>query len=94
MYKIIYCSNNSPLIPNYWINAFRNNSNFKLDIIFQWNSRNKPKILEKIFEKLKFPIDFNNYNHGLIKKTISFMPDIIFIEIGPNTTYIKIPFIC
>ena len=98
MINIIYCSNSSEKVPNYWIKAFKKNGSFLITIIHQWQTRIKPNFIEKVFEKLKRPIDLTKYNKRIIKKSLILNADIIFIEKGwyvkPSTLYLikkKIP---
>ena len=41
-------------------------SNYKIFPVYQWKIRTRPNLFEKVFEKLKIPIDISNFNNSMI----------------------------
>ena len=87
MKKILFVTNFPPKSLHnalYLCEAFKRLQDYKLKVCFSTNKARRGNILIKIFNKLRLPLDLDNLNKRILKKTKLFLPDIIFIVKGNN----------
>lgn len=67
---------------SFWKLALKKN-NYRIFPVYQWKKRIRPNFFEKVFEKLKIPIDISNFNKNIIQVAkLNADLSFIFIEKG------------
>ena len=67
---------------SFWKLALKKN-NYRIFPVYQWKKRTRPNFFEKVFEKLKIPIDISNFNKSMIQVAkLNADLNFVFIEKG------------
>jgi len=66
------------------IKSFEKNSLLKVNVIYNFINKKKFSIIERVFNKLRIPIDSSNFNKRIINSVIKYKPELIFIIKGNN----------
>ncbi len=82
--KILFISNSSPVRISHMLDAFNNRNDLILEEEHLWIDKRKNSFLNKVFDKLKLPLDNDGLNKRILKKVKDYRPDIIFIVKGNN----------
>ncbi|NOQ14159.1 MAG: glycosyltransferase [Methyloprofundus sp.] len=82
--KLLFISNSYPNNINNILDAFKNRNDLILNIEHLWLKKQKNIFFDKVFNKLKIPLDIDNINKRIIESIIINKPDILFIIKGNN----------
>ena len=82
--KILIVTNTNNKKINHIVDSFYKNTDLEINTLHQslTNSKGLVSILEKIFYKLKLPLDIDNINKRLINEVKHFNPEVLFIIKG------------
>ena len=78
--KILVCLNHSKKRISYWNYNFKKSKDLEVKTIYQRYKSDKPNLIEKIFEKLNYPIDLTKFNKRILNEFKRKKYDILFIE--------------
>jgi len=82
--KVLIVDNGFKEKKPFLIYSFENNTGISVKTIYNFHNKRSYNLLEKIFLKLRQPIDSSGFNKRIIKAVINFKPDIILIIKGNN----------
>ena len=82
--KVLILDNGFKKRKPHLIDAFENNKKIELQTIYNFDNKDKFSFIEKIFLKIRFPLDSSNFNKRIIQSVYDFKPDIIVILKGNN----------
>tara|TARA_B100001939_G_C16942801_1_gene618997 strand:+ start:1554 stop:2561 length:1008 start_codon:yes stop_codon:yes gene_type:complete len=82
--KIIIADNGFKAHKPFIIKSFEKNNSFEEKVIYNFNDNIEFNTLEKIFNKLRIPLDTTSFNQRIIDAVKDFNPDIVFIIKGNN----------
>lgn len=80
--KILYVTNTAEDDFNRTLSEFKEIKEIDLNIIYRWTKNYKISFLERVFQKLKLPLDKDNINIRLLKQIKSQKYDKVFIPKG------------
>lgn len=80
--KILYVSNRGEGDFNRTLTALREIYKSSLSVIYRWHCIHEENVIERIFNKAKFPLDLDGLNRRLYQKVLADKPDVIFIPKG------------
>ena len=82
--KILIVTNTNDKKINHIVDSFYKSTDLEINILHQslTNSKGLVSIFEKIFYKLKLPLDIDNINKRLINEVKHFNPEVLFIIKG------------
>lgn len=80
--KLLFVSNGSPDRIIHILDAFENRSDLEVEVEHLILETRKSSFIEKVFYKLKCPLDSDRLNERLLEKVKVLLPDILFIVKG------------
>ncbi|NOQ29826.1 MAG: glycosyltransferase [Helicobacteraceae bacterium] len=81
--KVLFVTNSSPYGIYHMVDSVVNNKNIENEILYLYEKK-EITFMNKVFTKLKLPLDYDNLNKRLLAKVSEYKPDIILIAKGNN----------
>ena len=82
--KVLILDNGFKKYKPHIIDAFENNKEIEIKTIYNFVNKDEFSFIEKIFLKIRFPLDSSNFNKRINQSVYDFKPDIIVIIKGNN----------
>lgn len=80
--KVLIIDNGFKVYKPFLIKSFEEDLNIELKVIYNFETLKKFSLIERIFYKLRFPLDISNFNSRILSISNKFKPNLILIIKG------------